>query len=68
MSQPARTSELKNWTAAELRALPPAQRDAVLAAASAAAEHDYRTNADLTRFDAFDGDNLNGESADAETR
>jgi hypothetical protein len=53
MSELACIEEMKIWTAAELRALPPAQRDAVLAAAAAAAEHFYRNDPELTAFDAF---------------
>jgi hypothetical protein len=42
-----------SWTAAELRKLPPEQRDAVMEAAAALAEQDYRTNPELTAFEAF---------------
>ena len=48
----------KNWTAAELRRLPPDKRDAVLSAAAALAEHEYRTNRELTAFEAFGEDDL----------
>ena len=68
MSQPAASGGGKVWTAAELRRLPPAERDAILAAAAAAAERDYRTDPELTAFDAFGEDDLHGESADAEAR
>jgi len=56
------------WTAAQLRALPPAQRDAILAAAAAAADRDYRTDSALTDYEAFGKDDLYGDSADAQPR
>ena len=58
----------KRWTAAELRRLPPAERDAILAAAAALAEAEYRTNPELTAFDAFGKDDLYGDSSNTETR
>lgn len=58
----------KRWTAAELRKLPAAERDAILRAAAERAEHDYRTDRELTAFDAFGKDDLHGDSASAETR
>jgi hypothetical protein len=54
--------EVRSWTAAELRKLPPAQRDAILEAAAALAEEDYRSDAQLTAFEAFGKDDL-GQSA-----
>jgi acyl-CoA reductase-like NAD-dependent aldehyde dehydrogenase len=62
------TTLSKVWTAAELRTLPPEQRDAILEAAAALAEEEYRTNHDLTAFEAYGKDDLYGDSADAETR
>ncbi len=53
------------WTAAELRHLPPQQRDAILAAAAAAAEAEYRSDAALTAFEAFGEEDLHGHSSDA---
>ncbi len=58
----------KRWTAAELRKLPAAQRDAILAEAAALAESEYRTNPELTVFEAFGKDDLYGESSNTETR
>lgn len=55
----------KTWTAAELRRLPADQRDAILAAAAAAAGELYRTNPELTGFEAFGEDDLYGESTAA---
>ena len=49
----------KHWTAAGLRKLPAAQRDAILEAAAAKAESEYRHNPELTTFDAF-GKDLHG--------
>ena len=51
----------------ELRKLPLAERDAVLAAAAALAESEYRTNAALTDFEAFGEDDLHGASTAAPT-
>jgi hypothetical protein len=68
MSQPARIQENKIWTPAELRALPQIPRDAILAAAATAAEHIYRSDPELTAFEAFDEDDTNGESSGTETR
>jgi hypothetical protein len=58
----------KRWTAAELRRLPRAERDAVLHAAAARADGDYREDPELTGFDAFGKDDLHGDSADSATR
>jgi hypothetical protein len=53
----------KRWTAAELRRLPPAERNAILAAAAALAEAEYRTNPELTAFESFGKDDLYGDSS-----
>jgi hypothetical protein len=45
---------------AELRKLPPAQRDSVLAEAAKLAEHDYRNIAELTDFEAFELEEFEG--------
>lgn len=55
----------KNWTAGELRKLPADQRDAILAAAAALAEDLYRNDPELTDFEAFDEEDLYGESTAA---
>jgi hypothetical protein len=47
------TTTPKHWTASELRKLPADQRDSILSAAAAEAEHDYRNDPELTAFDAF---------------
>jgi hypothetical protein len=52
-------------TAAELRRLPPAQRDVILDAAAALAEEDYRKDPQLTAFEAFGPDDLYGDSSSA---
>jgi hypothetical protein len=54
-------AEAKKWTAAELRKLPPKERDAILEAAAGSAEQEYRTNRELTAFDAFGKDDLHGD-------
>jgi hypothetical protein len=46
------------WTATELRELPDAERDAILAAAAELAEEDYRDDPELTAFEAFDEDDI----------
>jgi hypothetical protein len=61
-------STVKRWTAAELRRLPPAERDAILEAAAALAEEEYRNNPELTAFEAFGKDDLYGESSNTESR
>jgi hypothetical protein len=58
----------RRWTAAELRKLPPAERDAIMEAAAALAEEDYRNDPQLTAFEAFGKDDLYGESYNTETR
>jgi acyl-CoA reductase-like NAD-dependent aldehyde dehydrogenase len=58
----------KPWTAGELRKLPPAERDAIMEAAAALAEEEYRNNPELTAFEAFGKDDLYGESASTQTR
>jgi hypothetical protein len=58
----------RRWTAAELRRLPPDQRDAILEAAAALAEHDYRNDPQLTAFEAYGKDDLYGDSSSTQTR
>ncbi len=55
-------------TADEIRKLPPEQRDAILEAQAALAEHEYRDNPDLTDFEAYCEENLHGESSSSESR
>ena len=52
----------KRYTAAEIRRLPPAERDAILRAAADLAEIEYRTDPKLTAFEAFGKEDLYGES------
>jgi acyl-CoA reductase-like NAD-dependent aldehyde dehydrogenase len=56
------------WTAAELRRLPAAERDAILAAAAALAADEYRHDATLTAFEAFGEGDLYVHSSDAQSR
>ena len=58
----------QRWTAAELRKLPPTERDAVLEAAAALAKGDYRNDHELTAFEAFGKDDLHGDSSNTQTR
>jgi hypothetical protein len=58
----------KRWTAGELRKLPPKQRNAIMEAAAALAEEEYRTNRELTAFEPFGKDDLCAESSNSEAR
>jgi len=58
----------KKWTAKEVRKLPQVERDALLAAAALQAEAEYRSNRELTAFEAYGKDDLHGESANAAAR
>jgi hypothetical protein len=58
----------RRWTAAELRKLPPAQRDAIMEAAAALAEEDYRNDPQLTAFEAFGKDDLYSDSSSSDPR
>jgi hypothetical protein len=51
--------------AKDLRRLSPDERDAILAAAAMLAENEYRTNTQMTDFEAFGEDDLHGESTAA---
>jgi hypothetical protein len=51
-------------TPAELRRMPREQRQAVLAAAAAMAEQDYRTDQELTGFEAFSEEERDDDDAD----
>jgi len=55
-------------TARSLRQLGPAARQALLEAAAASAEREYRSNTELTAFEAFGREDLHGESTNAEAR
>lgn len=68
MSSAKANTPTKLWTAAELRRLPPEQREAILSAAAALAEHDYRHDPELTAFEAFGKEDLYGGSSNTETR
>ena len=46
------------WAAAELRKLPPEERDAILARQAAALADDYRNDPALTDFEAFSDEDL----------
>jgi len=59
---------VRQWTAEDLRHLPEAERDAILSAAAEMAEADYRTDRELTDFEAFGEEDLHGDSSSAEPR
>jgi hypothetical protein len=58
----------KALTAKELRRLSASERDAILTAAAAQAEADYRSNPELTANEAFGPHDLHGESANTQSR
>lgn len=57
-----KASQEAGHTPAELRRMPREQRQAILAAAAALAEHDYNFDKELTGFDAFIEEELDDES------
>ena len=59
-------NEPQHWTAEELLRLPLEERDRILAAQAALAEEEYRTNRDLTDFEAFSENDLYDEYAEEE--
>jgi hypothetical protein len=52
-------------TPAELRRMPREQRQAILAAAAALAENDYRTDKELTGFNAFSEEEGDDDESDS---
>jgi hypothetical protein len=52
-------------TSAELRRMPREQRQAILAAAAEIAEPDYRAGTELTAFDAFSEEELDGDESES---
>jgi hypothetical protein len=60
---PGPGSSGQRWTATELRKLPPAERDAILAEQAAALADDYRNDPELTAFEAFGDEDLYGTSS-----
>ena len=67
-SSKSETHRARTWTAAQLRKLSPNERDAILEAAAAAAEKEYRTNRQLTAFEAFGEDDRHADSSNDELR
>lgn len=65
---PSPDAPARRWTAAELRKLPPAERDAILAAQAAALADEYRNDRELTGFEAFGDEDLYVDSSDSEAR
>jgi hypothetical protein len=68
MNSSQATITAKPLTARELRRLPAAERDAILAAAAKHAEAEYSANRELTGFEAFGPQDLHGESSSTQTR
>ena len=52
-------------TPAELRRMPREQRQVILAAAAEMAEHDYRSDRELTGFEAFSEEEPNDDESDS---
>jgi hypothetical protein len=52
-------------TPAELRRMPREQRQVILAAAAEMAEHDYRSDKELTGFEAFSEEERNDDESDS---
>jgi hypothetical protein len=67
-SLPSPGAPARRWTAAELRKLNPAERDAILAEQAAALEADYRNDPELTDFEAFGDEDLYVDSSDSPAR
>jgi hypothetical protein len=65
---PTEATAQKPVTAAELLAMPPDERDAILEAQAASAEFEYRNNPELTGFDAFDEEDLYVDYTDSPPR
>ena len=66
MSTADSTATNHMWTAAELRRLPPDERDAILSAVAELAQDEYRLNLELTDFEAFDEDDGHDRDSDAQ--
>lgn len=48
--------------------MPLSERNAILEAQASLAEHTYRTDLEVTDFEAFGAEDLHGDSSSAETR
>ena len=65
VSEAAAPAPAARLTPAELRRMPREQRQAVLAAAAEMAEEDYRTDRELTGFEAFSEEERSDDESDA---
>jgi hypothetical protein len=65
---PSNVTASKTVTLAELLAMAPAERDAILEEQAASAEFEYRNNPELTGFDAFDEEDLHVDYTDSPPR
>ncbi len=65
VSEAAASAPAAHLTPAELRRMPREQRQAVLAAAAEMAEEDYRTDRELTGFEAFSEEERSDDESDA---
>jgi hypothetical protein len=62
---PGKPGAAAHMTPGELRKLPREQRQAVLAAAAELAEEDYRSDKELTAFEAFSEEELDDDETDS---
>jgi hypothetical protein len=67
-ARPHEAEEPRRWTIPELLALPSDERDVIIEAQAALAEHDYRNDPELTALDAFGPDDLYVDDADTPAR
>jgi len=61
---PLESAPAASLTPAELRRMPREQRQAILAAAAEKAEQDYRSDKELTGFEAFSEEELDDDESD----
>jgi hypothetical protein len=61
--KPTPAASLTRYTPGELRKLPREERQAILAAAAALAEEDYRDDKELTGFDAFSEEEVDADES-----
>jgi len=68
MATPSTSIPVARLSPREVRRLPPLERDVLLRAAASQADAEYRTNVELTAFEAYGKDDLHGESTNSTAR
>jgi hypothetical protein len=63
VSPTPRPIPLKSYTPSELRKIPREERQAIMAAAAALAEEDYRNDKELTGFEAFSKEEIDDDES-----